>query len=106
MGMLAEIHASTGGIYLIVSSYPGEMHDVKWMAIEQQHGDARTPEELYNRIPTSIPYMGDGFLRPAVPADAWVGASLESVYKIVNIPLTRSMAVWSHLQTLAFAESI
>ena len=111
MGMLTEVHTSSGDIYWIVSSYPGEMNDVKWMAIEQQHGDARTPEELYNRIPTMIPYMGDGFLRPAVPADAWAGAvhhnhTLAGVYKIVDIPLYRAMAVWSHLQMLAFAESI
>ena len=98
MGMLTEVHTSSGDIYWIVSSYPGEMNDVKWMAIEQQHGDARTPEELYNRIPTMIPYMGDGFLRPAVPADAWAGAvhhnhTLSGVYKIVDIPLFRAMAV-------------
>ena len=106
MGMLTEIHTSSGAIYWIVSSYPGEMNDVKWMAIEQQHGDARTPEELYNRIPTSIPYMGDGFLRPAVQADAWAGAPLEGVYKVIDIPLMRSMAVWSHLEMIAFAEAI
>ena len=34
MGMLTEIHASTGAIYWIVSSYPGQMNDVKWMAVE------------------------------------------------------------------------
>ena len=79
---------------------------MKWMAIEQQLGDARTPEELDNRIPTSIPYMGDGFLRPAVQADAWAGAQLEGVYMVVDIGLMRSMAVWSHMEMIAFAEAI
>ena len=106
MGMLTEMHASTGAIDWVVSSYPGQMNDVKWMAVEQQHADARTPEELYNRIPSTIPYMGDGFLRPAVQADAWAGAQLEGVYKVVDISLMRSMAVWSHLEMIAFAEAI
>ena len=111
MGMLTEIHASTGAVYWIVSSYPGQMNDVKWMAVEQQHADARTPEELYNRIPTCIPYLGDGLLRPAVPSDQWPGAAhhnqgLADVYKIVDMDLFRSMAVWSHLQMIAFAETI
>ena len=106
MGMLTEIHASTGDIYWIVSSYSGERNDVKWMAIEQQHGDARTPEELDNRIPTSIPYMGDGFRRLAVQAETWAGAQLEGVYKVTDISLMRSMAVWSHLEMIAFAEAI
>ena len=107
MGMLTEIHSSTGAIYWIVSSFPGEMNDVKWMAVEEKYGAARSPEDLYNRIPTTVPYTGDGFLRPAVPADAWnPGSSLEGVYKVVDIPLMRSMAVWSHLEMVAFAEAI
>ena len=107
MGMLTEIRASNGEVYWIVSSFPGEMNDVKWMSIEDQYGDARTPEELYNRVPTSLPYTGDGCLRPVVLSDAWaVGSSLEGVYKVVDVDLVRSMAVWSHLEMMAFAEAI
>jgi hypothetical protein len=46
MGMLTEMHASTGAVYWMVPSYPGQMNDVKWMAVEQQFADANTPEEL------------------------------------------------------------
>ena len=107
MGMLTEIHASNGAIYWIVSSYPGEMHDVKWMAIKEQSGDAGSPSDLYNRIPTTVPYIGYGFVHPAVPSDAWnAGSSLEGVYKVVDIPLMRSMVVWRHLEMVAFAEAI
>ena len=111
MGMLTEIHASTGAVYWIVSSYPGQMNDVKWMAVEQQYADARTPEELYRRIPTWIPYLGDDFLRPAVPSDQWPLADhhnqgLADVCKIVDMDLFRSMAVWSLLEMIAFAETI
>ena len=35
MGMLTEIHASDGSVYWIVSSFPGGMNDVKWMAVEE-----------------------------------------------------------------------
>ena len=111
MGMLTEIHASTGSVYWIVSSFPGQMNDVKWMAVEQQFRDANTPEELYDRIPKCIPYLGDGFLRPAVAADQWPLAirfnqGLEGVYKVVDMALYRSMAVWSHMDMIAFAETI
>ena len=77
--MLTEIHSSTGAIYWIVTSFLGEMNDVEWMAVEEKYGAARSPEDLYNRIPTTVPYTGDGFLRPAIPADAWnLGSSLEA----------------------------
>ena len=83
------------------------MHGVKWMPIEDQYGDAKSPEELYNHIPTSLPYTSDGFLRPAVASDAWTtGSSLEGVYKVVDVDLMRSMAVWSHLEMIASAEAI
>ena len=81
------------------------------MAVEKQYADARTPEELYRRIPICIPFLGDGFLRPAVPSDQWPLAmhynqGLADVYKIVDMDLFRSMAVWSHLEMIAFAETI
>ena len=41
MGMLTEIHASDGSVYWIVSHFPGEMNDVKWMAVEEKYGEAR-----------------------------------------------------------------
>ena len=70
------------------------MNDVKWMAVEEQYGEARTPRDLYNMIQTTAPHTGDGFLRPAVQADCWTAnASLEGVYKVVNILLMRSMPV-------------
>ena len=111
MGMLTEIHASTGAVYWIVSSYPGQRNDVEWMAVEQQHADASTPEELYRRIPTCIPYLGDGFLRPAAATDQCPLAihfnqGLADIYKVVDMALYRSMAVWSHLEMIAFAETI
>ena len=111
MGMLTEIHASTGAVYWIVSSYPGQMNDVKWMAVEQQFRDVNTPEEPYHRIPKCIPYLGDGFLRPAAAADQWPLAirfnqGLEDVYKVVDMALYRSMAVWSHMERIDFAETI
>ena len=47
------------------------------------------------------------FLRPAVQSDCWnPGSSLEGVYKVIDIPLMRSMAVWSHMEMVAFAEAI
>ena len=105
--MLTEIHASDGSVYWIVSSFPGEMNDVKWMAVEERHGEARTPQDLYNMIQTTVPHTGDGFHRPAVQAGCWTAnASLEGVYKIVNVPLTCSMPVWSHMEMVAFAEAI
>ena len=54
-----------------------------------------------------VPYTGDGFLRPATPADCWTASSsTEGVYKVVNIPLMRSMPVWGFLEMVAFAEAI
>ena len=79
----------------------------KWMAVEEKYGEARTPEDLYNIIPTTVPYTRYGFLRPAVHSDCWnPGSSLEGVYKVIDIPLMRSMAVWSHMEMVAFAEAI
>ena len=51
------------------------------------------------------------FFRPAAPSDHWPGAAhhnqgLADVYKIVDMDLFRSMAVWSHLEMIAFAETI
>ena len=58
-------------------------------------------------IPTTVPYTSDGFLRPALQSDCWnPGSSLEGVYKIIVIPLMRSMPVWSHMEMVAFAEAI
>ena len=107
MGMLTEIHAADGSVYWIVSTFPDEMNDVKWMAVEAQYGEARTPEDLYNMIRTTEPHTGDGFLRPAVPADCWgASTSLEGVYKVVNIPRMLSMPVWNFMEMVAFAEAI
>jgi hypothetical protein len=55
--------------------------------------------------------LGDGFLRPAVPSDQWPLAihfnqGLADIYKVVDMALYRSMAVWSHLEMIAFAETI
>ena len=55
MGMLTEIHASDGSVYWIVSTFPDEMNDAKWMAVEAQYGEARTPEDLYNMIRATVP---------------------------------------------------
>ena len=69
MGMLTELHAADGSVYWLVSTFSDEMHDAKWMAVEAQYGEARTPEDLYNMIRSTVPHTGDGFLRPAVLAD-------------------------------------
>ena len=58
-------------------------------------------------IRTTEPHTGDGFLRPAVPADCWgASTSLEGVYKVVNIPRMLSMPVWNFMEMVAFAEAI
>ena len=107
MGMLTEIHASDGSVYWLVSTFPGEMNDVKWMAVEERYGEPHAPQDLCNMIQTTVPHTGYGFLRPTVQADCCTAnASLEGVYKLVDIPLMRSMAVWSHLEMIAFAEAI
>ena len=106
MGMLTAIHASDGSVYWIVSTFPDEMNDAKWMAVEAQYGEARTPEDLYNMIRTMAPHTGDGFLRPAVLANCWGPASLDGVYKVVDIPRMCSMPVWNFMEMVAFAEAI
>ena len=65
MGMLTEIYASDGSIYWIVSEFHGEMNGVKWVAVEDQYGEARTPQDLYYMIRATVPHTSDGFLRPA-----------------------------------------
>ena len=83
------------------------MRDVKWMAVEDQCKEARTPQDLYNMIQAVVPYTGDGFLCPATPVDCWTASSsLEGVYMVVNIPLMRSVPVWGFLEMMAFVEAI
>ena len=107
MGMLTEIHAADGSIYWIVSEFPGEMRDVKWMAIEDRYREARCPQDLYNMIEAVAPCTGNGFLCAATPTDCWTaGASLKGVNNVVNIPLMRSMPVWGFLEMVTFAEAI
>ena len=107
MCMLTEIRAADGSVYWIVSEFPGGMRDVNWMAVEDQYKEARTPQYLYNMIQAVVSYTGDGFLRPATPADCWTGgSSVEGVCKVVNVPLMRSMPVWGFLEIVAFAEAI
>ena len=67
---------------------------------------ARTPQVLLDMIETVTPYTGDGFLRPATAADCSSGASFAGVYKVVDIPLMRSMPVWGFLEMVAFAEAV
>ena len=106
MGMLTEIHAADGAVYWIVSEFPGEMRDVKWMAVEDRYKEARTPQELYGMIEAVLRYTDDGFLRTATAADGWTGHSHEGVFKVVDVPLMRSMPVWSFLEMVAFAKAV
>ena len=46
MGMLTEIHVADGSVFWIVSEFPGEMRDCKWMAVEERYKEARTPHGL------------------------------------------------------------
>ena len=85
MGMLTKIHAVDGAVYWIVSEFPGEMRGMKWMAVEERYKEARAPQELFDTTETVKPYTGDGFLRPATPADCWTGNSHEGVFKVVGI---------------------
>ena len=107
MGMLTEIHASDGSVYWIVCGFPGEMNDVKWVAFEEQYGEARTPQDVCYMIWTTVPYTGDSFLRPATRVDCWdASASIKCVYKVADAPLMRSMPVWNFMKMVAFAEAI
>ena len=106
MGMLTEIHAADGNVYWIVSEFPGEMRDVKWMAVEDRFKEAKSPQDLYNMIEAVAPYTGGGFLRPAMLADCWTGSSCEGVFKVVYVPLMPSMLVWGFLEMVAFAEAV
>ena len=49
------------------------------------------------------PYTNDGFLRPATPQEC-LGASNEGVYKAANIPLLKSMPVWTWDELVASAK--
>ena len=76
------------------------------MAVKDQSGEARTPEDIYHVIQTTAPRTGDGFLRPATQADCWAASSaLEGLYKVVNVPIMRSMPVWTFMEMVAFAEA-
>ena len=63
----------------------------------------RAPQELFQPIETVHPYTGEGFLRPAARADCWYGSSHEGVFKVTDVPLFRSMPIWSWLEMVAFA---
>ena len=103
MGMLTEIHAAHGSVYWISSEFPGDWRDCKWMQIEEKYLGARAPKEIVDMIEEVTPYTGGGFLRPATPAEC-PGASTEGVYKMTDIPLVRSMPVWSWNEMIAFAK--
>ena len=74
--------------------------------VEDRFKEARALQELFNMIGTVLPYTGDGLLRPAIGADCWWGHSPEGVFKVVDIPLMRSMPVWGFLEMVAFAKVI
>ena len=48
--------------------------------------DPASPEDLYNRLPTAVPYADGTFIRPAVPGDMYkAGTDTTGVWRILQI---------------------
>ena len=67
MGMRTEIHASDGSVHWIVSTFPDEMNDAKWMAVEAQYREARDPGGLVQHDPRHGPPHGRRLHAPCRP---------------------------------------
>ena len=48
-----------------------DIEDIRAMALERQHGDVKTPQELWNRIESYSPATGADVVRPCTVGDLW-----------------------------------
>ena len=73
------------------------------MSVEAAH-KAASPRDLFNMIEEIHPYTGDGFVRPATPAECF-GEDHTGVYKVADLPNYCAMPVWSWSNILAFSKA-
>ena len=97
----------TGGdVFWLFCDFPYEWRDVKWMAIEEKHPNAKSPAELFQMLEDVHPHTGDGFLRPLGAHEVMPGKSNTGAFKVTNAPLLMSMPRWSWNDMLSFAKAV
>jgi hypothetical protein len=97
MGMIVEIRWIGGGASLsLADCTDDDDKDLHAMILQDKFAGAKTPEELYDMIPTVVP-QESAFLRKAVPADFWGGSAFQDhgVYKLENFEVLASLPRWN-----------
>ena len=91
-GTLIQIQApGCTPTFLRATVPPTDNHDAVAMFLEDTL-DPESPEDLYNRLPTAVPYADGTFIRPAVPSDMYrAGMSTTGVWKILQIEAFEEM---------------
>ena len=102
--MLVEVRLASGSVFWIRREFADEYIDIKHMAVEARHAEVRAPLELYHAIEAVTPFMGDGFLRQALPDEVQDGDT-EGVYRIVPREAFQRVEAWSFAQLMAFARA-
>jgi hypothetical protein len=96
-GMVVEIRWVGGGASLsLADCTDDDDKDMHNMIVEDRYADAKTPEELYDMIPTVVP-QESAFLRKAVAADFWSGTPFQDhgVYKLEHFEVLSSLPKWN-----------
>ena len=85
-GTLIQVQApGCSPTFLRATVPPTDNSDVVALSLEDTL-DPTSPEDLYNRLPTAVPYADGTFIRPAVPGDMYrAGMSRTGVWKILQI---------------------
>ena len=96
-GMVVEIRWVGGGASLsLAPCTDDDDKDMHAMILQDRFPDVKTPEELYDLIPTVVP-QESAFLRKAVPADFWGGSEYQDhgVYKLEHFEVLASLPLWN-----------
>ena len=86
------------------AKYPGQWNDIKHMRVERDLPNCATPKDLYDRIMSVHPYIGDGFMRPARQDEVQPGKRTEDVWKFTNPGVVGAMPVWDWNDLASFSK--